>query len=839
MRGKRIISVLLLFLLSSMPLSVQATNPIQNPGFEEGTSQDIYFWSKHAWGDNPGVADFALDEQIRHSDQKSARIVNNALTDARLRQEIKAEPNTHYRISCWIKTENVGSGAKGANISADGVLETSKDIKETHDWEQVELYGRTGKTQSSFILTLGLGGYGSTNTGKAWFDDVTVEALSKAPEGKTVVNLDPSSTQAGANDSKKSSSTVFILFFLVITCVAAGLLFVWKKNPKPSTERANAGQNSINSTKGPTKFIVDKRDMAIMGAMTLVYLVIALFNLGSLKVPQTAWEPAKPGESFTLDFSREIDISRIYYYGGLGDGKVRVEYADPSGRFTPLVTIEKKDIFSWKYVSAPAKTQKLRFIADVSGSAFNELAVVETGKERPVQDFKIIDINSEPTNVDKIGNLFDEQAYFAYRPSYMTGMYFDEIYHARTAFEHIHKLQPFEWTHPPLGKIIIAIGIQIFGMNPFGWRVMGTLFGAAMVPLMYLFGKKLFDKRFYGFCAAFLMMFDFMHFAQTRIATIDVYGTFFIILMYYYMYDYFVHKSYDVGFTRSLKPLFLSGLFFGLGAASKWIAIYGGAGLALLFFLAKAMEYKDYSLYLKNPRLQKPHWLDRFIPLYMTGTLLCCVLFFVIIPAIIYYASYIPYMLVPGAKSGLSLVLDYQSQMYGYHSKLVATHSFSSPWYEWPIIYKPTWFYSGSDPLPGKASTIVTMGNPAIWWIGIFAVVMALIIAVNKRDRKMGVVFTAMVFQYIPWVLVSRITWIYHFFSTVPFMILSIVYVIKNFLDSYQNPKNQSTVRARYVVYAYLGVVALLFFWFYPALSGLEVSKGYIDNLKWFKSWIF
>lgn len=31
---------------------------------------------------------------------------------------------------------------------------------------------------------------------------------------------------------------------------------------------------------------------------------------------------------------------------------------------------------------------------------------------------------------------------------------------------------------------------------------------------------------------------DFMHFAQTRIATIDVYITFFIILMYYFMYDY-------------------------------------------------------------------------------------------------------------------------------------------------------------------------------------------------------------------------------------------------------------------------------------------------------------
>jgi len=41
------------------------------------------------------------------------------------------------------------------------------------------------------------------------------------------------------------------------------------------------------------------------------------------------------------------------------------------------------------------------------------------------------------------------------------------------------------------------------------------------------------------------MMFDFMHFSQTRIATIDSYVTLFVILMYYHMYDYFINKSYN------------------------------------------------------------------------------------------------------------------------------------------------------------------------------------------------------------------------------------------------------------------------------------------------------
>ena len=70
-------------------------------------------------------------------------------------------------------------------------------------------------------------------------------------------------------------------------------------------------------------------------------------------------------------------------------------------------------------------------------------------------------------------------------------MYFDEIYHARTAYEFLHGLPTYENTHPPLGKILISVGIAIFGMNPFGWRIMGTLFGIAMLPFLYLLWKKM------------------------------------------------------------------------------------------------------------------------------------------------------------------------------------------------------------------------------------------------------------------------------------------------------------------------------------------------------------
>lgn len=93
--------------------------------------------------------------------------------------------------------------------------------------------------------------------------------------------------------------------------------------------------------------------------------------------------------------------------------------------------------------------------------------------------------------------------------------------------EHIRDITPYEISHPPLGKLIIGLGIRMFGMTPFGWRFMGTLFGVGMLPLLYLFLKNLFGKTFVAACGTILFAADFMHLTQTRIATIDTYAVFF------------------------------------------------------------------------------------------------------------------------------------------------------------------------------------------------------------------------------------------------------------------------------------------------------------------------
>jgi hypothetical protein len=56
-----------------------------------------------------------------------------------------------------------------------------------------------------------------------------------------------------------------------------------------------------------------------------------------------------------------------------------------------------------------------------------------------------------------------------YRLDHPRDMYFDEVYHARTAFELLAQRDPYEWTHPHLAKEIMALGILAFGED----RVVG------------------------------------------------------------------------------------------------------------------------------------------------------------------------------------------------------------------------------------------------------------------------------------------------------------------------------------------------------------------------------
>ncbi|HOQ00383.1 MAG TPA: glycosyltransferase family 39 protein [Acetivibrio clariflavus] len=836
----------------------EGSNGVLNPGFEESDS-DIAFWDKWSYNTSTEVT-LITDPGLAHSGNNCVRITNTSANDSRIRQMVSVKENTLYKISGWIKTENVSEQGKGAIISIFGTFISTTELKGTNDWTYVELYGRTGPDQRVIELTAGVGGHSGESTGTAYFDDITVEETLDLPADATIISLYTSQqSNQSSQTADQSSGKGWLIALIAALAVAIGVItfivfFVSGKADKNSKGKKAVNQKNDNSkdsledVSDAKPFKIDKKDLILMAALTLVYAVIALYKLGSTNVPETFWQPSELGTTITLNFDREYDFSKIAYYYGIGDVSIRVEYLNAEGNYVPIATINQDvyKAFGWGTENAQFRAQTVRLRVQKIGGTINEIVFFENGNDQPVTNFTVETEKMGRNDRGTPENLFDEQNIGDYENNFMTSTYFDEIYHPRTAFEHIYRMEPYETTHPPLGKIIIALGMLIFGVNPFGWRIMGTLFGVAMVPAMYLFGKKIFRKRIYGFIAAFLIAFECMHFAQTRIGTIDSYPALFVILAYYFMYDSFINKSYEVGFKKSLMPLLLSGIFWGLGCASKWTAVYAGGGLAVLYFTSKILEYRSYNKQLRRKKMSetaRKEKINSWFVNHFVKPSLACVLFFVIIPILIYTASYLPIITLPGNGHNLGEVWRYQVNMYNYHANLTDSHPFESPAYSWPLIQKPLLEYRNTNLPYGRTSLMYVMGNPAVFWFGIVCVFVAIIISIVKKDKRAVPFLVAFAFQYLPWFRVSRCIFIYHFFTSVPFLILCIVYVL-NFLredlpqivtrDFGSQSAGENAYRFSNVfICLYLAITLALFILLYPAISGMEVPSSYLEYVKW------
>ncbi|NLE03824.1 MAG: hypothetical protein GX638_03340 [Crenarchaeota archaeon] len=209
---------------------------------------------------------------------------------------------------------------------------------------------------------------------------------------------------------------------------------------------------------------------------------------------------------------------------------------------------------------------------------------------------------------------------------------------------------------------------------------------------------------------------------------------------------------------------------------------------------------------------------------------------FIAIGVGVYFALYVPDLLTGrpiywGDGRG---VIDLQFAMFTYHSGLVATHDFSSVWWSWPLLfsnkgYVPLWLSVTSLPNAMK-STISLLGNPAIWWTGFACIFYTIYRAIRGKEVAAIFISTLFLFSWLPYVFISRCTFIYHFYIAVPFIFLAVGYLI----NSYWHLK-----WCKIAAISFFIVVILVFAVFYNIISGVPTSTELIDKLKLFPSWYF
>ncbi|MEM2103894.1 MAG: glycosyltransferase family 39 protein [Candidatus Bathyarchaeia archaeon] len=561
---------------------------------------------------------------------------------------------------------------------------------------------------------------------------------------------------------------------------------------------------------------MDKLDIAALTVLSIAFFSLAVWNLGMASVPLTTWTPFE-GASFYIDLGSLEYVDAVYFLIKNGEISVKVYTGSPA-TWNEEVTDYQRDYhyYSWKEVRVASETRFVRFVFSRSYGEIAELAVLS----REAEKLSVSIIRNERGSDEELLNLIDEQEKVECPPTYMSQTYFDEIYFVRAAEDYLNLRDPYEWTHPPLGKLIITVAVLAFGYNPFGWRIMGVVFATLMIPVIYFLGKKLFGTRVGALASAILLTFDFMHLTMGRIATVDTFLVFFSLTSHFFFFTYF-QNVLRIGWKASKRPLFLAVLFFGLGFSTKWYTLFGFVGQVFLLLLLR----------FKTVMAAKEGWTMRIKTFFSSPFV--AFLGFVAVAAAVYLATFIPHILV-----GYSLkdICDLQFSMYHYHSTLTATHPYSSPWWSWPLMANPleskpvpVWLYVSY--LPGNiVSTIVAMGNPAVWWLGFASIICLVEETARTKDYSMGFILAIFLSQWLPYAFISRCLFLYHFYFNVPFLILAIVRFLN---DSW------SRRWCRTLWLFYLILVGVLFALFYPVISGFPTPCWWRDSLRLFSGWVF
>lgn len=326
-------------------------------------------------------------------------------------------------------------------------------------------------------------------------------------------------------------------------------------------------------------------------------------------------------------------------------------------------------------------------------------------------------------------------------------MYFDEVYHAYTAkvilsvddekawqwWDSPPDGFAYEWTHPPLAKLGMALGMTIFGQNSFGWRIPGALLGTAAVYLIYLLAKEIFKDEGIGLLSAAVYSVEGMGLVMSRIGMNDSYILFFTLLS---LYLYLKDKN------------FLSALSFGFAISSKWSAIWAVPIFGVLFLAYKKKINISY-------------------------------MWFFTLPFLVYIASYFD-MFLTGHDLGTWWGM--QQQMWWYHTGLRATHPYTSQWWSWPFLLRPIYLYT-SEEIGNVVARIYTFGNPFVYWSGVVSVFVCLLYSYLEKNKRLGLIAFSYLIFFVPWALSPRIMFLYHYLPSIPFMTIAVAYLLR------RNPK--------------------------------------------------
>lgn len=425
--------------------------------------------------------------------------------------------------------------------------------------------------------------------------------------------------------------------------------------------------------------------------------------------------------------------------GQRGDGGEPLVRAGLRG----FLALQRRDVIA--VVALVGLSMVLRFASpifpDVLSNPFGGAPVVTWGIGHPYNATECTDVPRTP----------------ATPPVSTCGFVFDEIYFPVDAAKDLHQpaISYFD-PEPPLAKLLMAPPIVAMGFTTWSWRISTAIFGSLLVGVIYLIALRLRRDRWFATAAALFISLDGLAFVESRTGVIDIIAIFFVALFYYvfllhwqartrrqwkatlYVMALVAALAFAAKLT-ALAPLVIAAALIAMRGVSPWIArllpaVHRIAGprrnqvvmwraaagrfavvhYTLAAIVGVAIFSASFSRYLTIDHTD----VYRFTACSQSTAGLTGTADTLDVPT-----TRVGGVTVPDPATALRNIADSMAAGLQYHYWECHSHPYASRWYTWPVMYHPVLFYyaqqSSANPDNPTVSAITDMGNPAVWWLAI------------------------------------------------------------------------------------------------------------------------
>jgi dolichyl-phosphate-mannose-protein mannosyltransferase len=445
--------------------------------------------------------------------------------------------------------------------------------------------------------------------------------------------------------------------------------------------------------------------------------------------------------------------------------------------------------------------------------------------------------------------------------TYPRDLLFDEAYYPREARELL--TWGFEYNrgysfivHPPLGKWFIAIGEQTFGYNSFGWRFPSALAGAIAVVVLVRLGRRLTGSTLLGLIAGLLLALDGLSFTLSRIGLLDgflqvlVLGAVACLVVDRDSVRARIRAAGDrlgeTGFRLGPRGWRLAaGFLFGCACAVKWSGVWFLAFFAVLSLFWDRAAWREAGV----PRPTRTT-LRRGLPGAMWAL--------AAVPVLTYLASFTgwflgetsqgkawaqqhPHTAFPFVPDALRSLWHEHAQWLTFHNGLTTPHPWESGPWSWLVTGRPILLWNPQgliDPSGGQIVRYILMiGTPTLWFAFAPALLWLGWRILARRDPAALTVLVGIAAGWLTWFInLDRTMFIFYMAPAVPFFVLAVTLALQDVIG----PARADSLRRQIGLGAaclYLALVAATFAFFYPVLTGQELSHADWLARMWFPSW--